>query len=113
MKAFPFELEYYVAESGQIPFKEWLDGLKDVSGRAKIRVRLDRVRMGNLGDNRSVGGSIYELKVEYGPGYRIYFTREDARIILLLLGSDKSSQVKDIAKARVFREDYLRRRKHG
>ena len=113
MRAFPFDLEYYVADTGRIPFKEWLDDLNDVSARAKIRVRLDRVRMGNLGDSRSVGGSVYELKVEYGPGYRIYFAREDDKIILLLLGGDKSSQARDIAKARVYRENYRRRKKHG
>lgn len=68
--------------------------------------------MGNLGDSRAIGGSLYELKVDYGPGYRIYFAREEDRIILLLLGGDKSHQAKDIAKARVFRDDYRRRRKH-
>jgi putative component of toxin-antitoxin plasmid stabilization module len=58
MRVFPLELEYYVADSGRIPFKEWLDGPKDVSARAKIRIRLDRVRMGNLGDSRFVGGNV-------------------------------------------------------
>ena len=69
MQSFPFELEYYVTAEGQRPFKEWLEGLKDISARAKIRVRLDRVRLGNLGIDRSVRGGVHELKIDYGPGY--------------------------------------------
>jgi putative addiction module killer protein len=67
MRTHPFELEYYVTDSGKIPFKEWLDGLRDVVARAKIRIRLDRTRLGNLGDSRSVGGGVYELKVDMAP----------------------------------------------
>ena len=58
MRTYPFQLEYYVRDDGKIPFKEWLDDLKDVAARAKIRVRLDRVRLGNLGESRSVGRSL-------------------------------------------------------
>jgi len=113
MRAFPFKLEYYVTDDGKVPVKEWLDGLKDVSARAKIRIRLDRARLGNLGDSRSVGVGVYELKVDYGPGYRVYFAHEGERIILLLMGGDKSTQAKDIARAKVFREDWKRRKKHA
>jgi putative addiction module killer protein len=88
MQAFPFELEYYVNEAGKIPFKRWLEGLKDVSARAKIRVRLDRVRLGNLGKNHPVGEGVRELIIDYGPGYRVYFAQEGTEIILLLLGGD-------------------------
>lgn len=111
MQTYPFELEYYVTADRRIPFKEWLDGLRDVTARAKIRIRLDRARLGNLGDSRSVGGGVFELKVDHGPGYRIYFAREGERFILLVSGGDKSTQVRDIARARLFWEDWKRRRK--
>ena len=71
MQTFPYELEYYVTENGRKPFKEWLDALKDVNARARIRIRLDYVRLGNLGDSRSVGDGVQELKINYGPGYRV------------------------------------------
>jgi putative addiction module killer protein len=106
MEAYAYEIEYFVAESGRIPFKEWLDGLRDVAGRAKIRVRLDRVRLGNLGDNRSVGEGVRELRVDFGPGYRVYFGFDGNRAVLLLLGGDKSSQDKDIARAKEYWREY-------
>jgi putative addiction module killer protein len=109
MPSFPCELEFFVTDSGKIPFKQWLDDLKDVSARAKIRVRLDRVRLGNLGDSRSVGGGVFELRIDYGPGYRVYFAKEGNRIILLLLGGDKATQERDIIQAKKFLNDYKRR----
>lgn len=66
MSVFPFEIDYYSTSDGKRPFKAWLDGLKDVTARAKIRVRLDRARLGNLGDYRAVGGGVHELRVDYG-----------------------------------------------
>lgn len=113
MKAFPFELRYYVSAEGKIPFKTWLEGLRDVSARAHIRVRLDRVRLGNLGNSRTVGGGVRELKVDYGPGYRIYFAQEGTHIILLLLGGDKSKQEKDIETAKKYWNDHKRRKRHA
>ena len=92
MQEFPYEIDYYISEDGRKPFKEWLERLRDVRGRAKIRIRLDRVRLGNFGDSRSVGEGVNELRVDYGPGYRIYFGQDGARLILLLIGGDKSSQ---------------------
>ena len=113
MESFPYAIAYYLTETGGKPFKEWLDGLKDIMARQKIRVRLDRARLGNLGRNRSVGEGVYELKIEYGPGYRVYYAIEKKTIVLLLMGGDKSSQDKDIALARKYWEDYKRRRKDG
>jgi len=112
MQTYPYEIDYYIASTGRKPFKEWLEGLRDTSGRAKIRVRLDRVRLGNLGDNRSVGEGVLELRIDYGPGYRVYFANDGNRLILLLLGGDKSSQEKDIAKAKEYWRDYQRRSIH-
>ncbi|OGQ99566.1 MAG: addiction module protein [Deltaproteobacteria bacterium RIFOXYD12_FULL_55_16] len=112
MQTFPFDIEYFVADSGKKPFKEWLAGLKDIAGRAKIRVRLDRARLGNLGDNRPVGKGVLELKIAYGPGYRIYFALDGNRLILLLLGGDKSTQTRDIAKAREYWQEHQKRNTH-
>lgn len=112
MQTYPYEIDYFTTESGKKPFKEWLDGLKDVTGRAKIRVRIDRVRLGNLGDNRTVGEGVRELRIDYGPGYRAYFGIDGDRLVLLLLGGDKSSQEKDIAKSKEYWRDHQRRSTH-
>ena len=110
MDGSPYTISYYLTETGRKPFKEWLDGLKDIVARQKIRIRLDRVRLGNLGKNRSVGEGVYELKIHYGPGYRAYYGLVKETVVLLLLGGDKSSQRNDIAQARVYWQDYKRRR---
>jgi putative addiction module killer protein len=113
VQTFPYSIEYYLTPTGRKPFKEWLDGLSDITARQKVRIRLDRVRLGNLGRNRSVGEGVYELKIDYGPGYRVYYGLEGRTLILLLLGGDKSSQGKDIALAQSYWNDNKRRSKHG
>ena len=105
---FPYTIDYYLTEDGRKPFKEWLDRLWDITARQKVRVRLDRVRLGNLGRNRSVGEGVYEIKIDYGPGYRVYYGLEEKGSILLLLGGDKSTQKKDIALARGYWNDQKR-----
>ncbi len=109
MQVFPNEIEYYKTADDKAPFKEWLEGLRDVTGRAKIRVRLDRVRLGNLGDHKQLDGGVWELRVDCGPGYRVYFAKEGNRIILLLIGGDKGSQKRDIAQANGYLQDHHRR----
>jgi len=111
MKTFPYTIDYYLTEKGEKPFRKWLDGLRDISARNTIRIRLDRVRLGNLGDNRTVGKGVYELKVNHGPGYRVYYARDGKAIVLLLIGGDKSSQGKDIATAQEYWLDHTRRKK--
>lgn len=113
MQTFPFEIDYYINKEGKKPFREWLENLKDITARAKIRIRLDRARLGNLGDNRSVGEGVRELRIDYGPGYRIYFALDGNRFILLLLGGEKSRQAKDIDRAKEFWCDHKRRKQHG
>ena len=66
MQTFPYEIDYYVTSGGRKPFKEWLESLRDVQGRARVRVRLDRARLDNLGDNRSVGEGVHEWRIESG-----------------------------------------------
>jgi putative addiction module killer protein/probable addiction module antidote protein len=110
VQTFPYSIEYYLTPTGRKPFKEWLEGLTDITVRQKVRIRLDRVRLGNLGRNRSVGEGVYELKIDYGPGYRVYYGLEGRTLILLLLGGDKSSQGRDIALAQSYWNDNKRRR---
>ena len=80
-------------------FARWLDGLRDLRARAKIQVRIERLRTGNPGDVKSVSKGISELRISYGPGYRVYFTRRGLTIIILLAGGTKKSQPADIRKA--------------
>jgi putative addiction module killer protein len=103
------ELRLYVAGNGKVPFPLWLNSLRDTRARAVIRVRLNRIRLGNFGDCKPVGDGVKELRVDYGPGYRVYFGQVDQRIVLLLCGGDKSSQGRDIEKARTYWADYRRR----
>ena len=107
LEAIQRELVIFLDRAGKAPFEIWLIGLKDVQGRAVIRKRLNRVRLGNLGDAKSVGGGVMELRVDFGPGYRVYFGEDGPRIVVLLCGGDKSSQSKDIENAKSFWAEYL------
>ncbi|HEY4943941.1 MAG TPA: type II toxin-antitoxin system RelE/ParE family toxin [Rhizomicrobium sp.] len=81
-------------------FRHWLDDLRDFNARDRINVRIRRLIEGNLGDVKSLGRGLSELRINYGPGYRVYFTRRGNEVILLLAGGDKRSQWKDIETAR-------------
>ncbi len=81
-------------------FANWLEGLRDRVGKAKVLVRIQRLARGNPGDVKPVGNGISELRINHGPGYRIYYIRRGTALIILLCGGDKGSQEKDIAKAR-------------
>jgi putative addiction module killer protein len=81
-------------------FGEWLGRLRDQRARAKILVRIERLAKGNPGDVAPVGGGVSELRINYGPGYRVYYVQRGTRCVLLLAGVDKSSQDKDIALAK-------------
>ena len=109
MEARPKELHIFVTEEGREPFSEWLTSLRDIKARAKIRVRLDRASLGNLGDSHGVGEGVQELRIDYGPGYRIYLGQEGETMVLLLCGGDKSTQTKDIEKAKRYWNEYRRR----
>ncbi len=92
-------IKEYIAQDGKNHFREWLDGLKDVRVQAKIDIRITRLRLGNFGDAKGVGHGVYELRIHFGPGYRVYYGLDGEKIVLLLCGGDKSSQKKDIKKA--------------
>ena len=81
-------------------FSEWLGALRDLRGKAKILIRIDRLGSGNPGDVAPVGEGVSELRIDYGPGYRVYYVQRGSRYILLLTGGDKSSQTRDIARAK-------------
>jgi putative addiction module killer protein len=81
-------------------FDRWITKLADIGGRAKILVRIDRLQRGNPGDVRSVGEGVSEMRVDFGPGYRIYFKKRGAHVILLLCGGGKSTQQQDIKLAK-------------
>jgi len=109
MEVHPREIRIYVTTDERSPFSEWRDSLRDRRARAKIRARLDRVEEGNLGDYKSVGQGVFELRIDYGSGYRLYFGQEGSTIIILLCGGDKSTQAQDIRKAQEYWEDYRSR----
>ena len=95
------ELRIYRTNQGNEPFIDWFNSLKDRVG-ANITNRLNRVALGDYGDCESVGDVVYELRVHYGPGYRLYFSEQKETIILLLLGGSKRTQTNDIKKAMTF-----------
>ena len=81
-------------------FAVWLGGLKDKQGRAKILARIDRLEDGNPGKTRSVGAGVVEMKIDFGPGYRVYYIQRGQSLILLLCGGDKNTQANDIKRAK-------------
>jgi len=88
-------------------FADWLKRLRDANARARINLRIDRITMtGNLGDVESVGDDVSELKIDYGPGYRLYFAYRGKEVVLLLVGGDKSAQQKDIERAQKLNREY-------
>lgn len=97
---------------GRVPFRDWLGEL-DVAIRARIQVRIMRFETGNLGDHKSVGDGVWEARMTFGAGYRLYFGKDGDKIVVLLVGGDKSSQTKDIKIARRYWNDYLREIHHG
>lgn len=80
-------------------FDHWYDGLRDRQGRARIAARLRRVELGNFGDVKPVGSGVSELRIDYGPGYRVYLTQRGLEVVILLAGGDKRTQSKDIEAA--------------
>lgn len=86
-------------------FSKWLSKLKDIKGKVSILRRIDRIKKGNFGDFKSLGNDLYELRVITGAGYRVYYTKRDDEIVILLFGGDKSTQSNDINKARKILEE--------
>lgn len=93
-----YEGQIVIVETDQ--FRDWLDGLRDRKARLRIDDRLRRLANGNAGDTKSVGEGVQELRLHFGPGYRVYYIWRDGVLIVLLCGGDKSSQARDITKAK-------------
>ena len=98
----PYRLEYYLDDNGKAPFKEWLYSLRDKMAVYRIRARLDRVELGNFGIAKPLGDGVSELKIDHGPGYRVYYAMNEKTVVLLLIGGDKSTQQKDIETAKAY-----------
>lgn len=102
----PKEIEVFRAKNGGVPFEDWLEDLKDKKAVARVLARLARVRQGNLGDCKSVGGGVSELRVDYGPGYRVYFGQKGRTLVVLLCGGDKRTQDHDIRLAKQYWHEF-------
>ena len=106
---FDLSVREYLTVDGISPFNEWLLGLRDLKARARIRTRLDRVSLGNLGDYQPVGDGLFELRFFFGPGYRVYYGLQDDTNVVLLNGGIKDTQQRDIRIAKVIWNDYRKR----
>jgi putative addiction module killer protein len=101
-----YDILHYKTADGVDIFGAWLEDLSDRTAAARVAARIDRVGGGNLGDHKSVDGGIWELRIDYGPGYRVYYALAGRRVILLLCGGDKRKQDSDIRRASSFLKDY-------
>ena len=95
------------------PFSEWLTSLRDARAVGVVRARLNRIRLGNFGDCKSVGGGVEELRIDFGPGYRVYYGREGSLVVVLLCGGSKKSQARDIVTAQRQWKEYLDAKANG
>lgn len=105
------ELTHYLTADGYDPFQAWLDALKGKDRHAAMRVltRLNRLAVGNPGDSKPVGGGVLELRIDYSPGYRVYYAKVGQRLVMLLTGGSKKRQQADIEQAKAFLADHRRR----
>jgi putative addiction module killer protein len=103
------DIRIYTDAIGRAPFEDWLNALKDVQGRARIRARLARLQAGNFGDCKPLRDGVQELCIDHGPGYRVYLSRQGPVLVLLLCGSDKSEQDKSIKQALAYLTDWKKR----
>lgn len=106
MDAKPQRVEMFETVEGKCPFKAWLRDLRDQRARQAIRARIARVRLGNFGDSTPVGDGVIELRIHYGPGYRVYLGRDGDALVILLVGGDKSTQERDILTAKDYWKAY-------
>jgi putative addiction module killer protein len=107
-----FTVHEYIDAGGRSPFRAWLDDL-DTATRARVQARILRFELGNLGDHKEVGAGVWEARLDFGPGYRVYFGRRGRDLVLLLIGGDKKSQKRDIDRAKEFWNGYMKELRHG
>ena len=104
-------IEEHINAKGESPYGNWLNSLKDLKGKARIISHVDRMELDNFGDSEALGDGVVELKIHYGPGYRVYYARNGKRIYLLLCDGNKSTHKKDIKLANVLESTPKRRLK--
>jgi len=107
------KIVHYQTEDGADVYQEWMDGLRDARARVAILRRIDRVVMGNFGNHKVCRDGVSELRIDYGPGYRVYYFQHGKMFVVLLCGGNKRTQDADIDRAVVFRTDFLRRIKES
>jgi putative addiction module killer protein len=103
------EIVHYLTDTGRDLYQEWLDRLKDRTAKARITMRINRMSVGAFGDCKPAREGVWELRIDHGPGYRVYYAQAGKRLVLLLLGGDKRNQQADIEKAIECWNDYQRR----
>lgn len=99
--------------SGRVPFDEWFESLRDRKMQAAVDARLARVRAGNFGDHKSVGAGVWELRIDLGPGLRVYYGEHAKQLVILLGGGDKAHQARDISRAKRLWQQWLEFNKHA
>ena len=110
MDASEQRIRVYQKKDGKRPFSDWFNKLRDRKAQVRIDARLARVQLGNFGDTKGVGEGVLELRIDYGPGYRVYLGRDGSAVVILLLGGDKRTQSKDIDTAKKYWADYKARK---
>ena len=100
-------------KGNSVPFSDWLASLRDSRTVGIVRARLNRIRLGNFGDCKTVGGGVEELRIDFGPGYRVYYGREGSLVVVLLCGGSKKSQATDIVSAQREWKEYLDAKANG
>ena len=108
-----YEIRRYVTDRGKDEFDRWVRSLGDTQAKARIATRLERLAAGNLGDCKPLYDGVWELRIDHGPGYRVYYARAGHALILLLCGGDKRKQQADIKRAISYWNDWQRRNKHA
>jgi putative addiction module killer protein len=106
MSTIEYTILIYQTERGKVPFSQWLEGIKDKKVKASIDLRVKRLSLGLFGDCKSCGNDIYELRIHLGAGYRVYYGLDGETVVVLLTGGDKSTQSKDIQKAKKYFSNY-------
>jgi putative addiction module killer protein len=99
-------IRLYLTPTEDCPFEAWFDGLSDIRAQQRVLARIARLRTGNLGDWKALGNGIFELRIDFGPGYRIYFGQAGSNVVILLVGGSKDRQQREIRRAREYWSDY-------
>ena len=103
------EIAHYLTADGHDPVQDWMDAVRDMRARVAILRRLERMKVGNFGDHKFCRDGVWELRIDTGPGYRVYYAQAGETLVLLLCGGDKRSQRSDIERASAYWQDWERR----